>query len=84
LRFCQAFGCHVGAKSSILVTKLPEADASGNFKLIIGAMAYRVDSDNRGNVTGIAYYGADGSDNSIEADLVILAPFIYDNIRRVI
>src|SRR5277367_3875557 len=24
--FCQAFGCHVGAKSSILVTKLPEAD----------------------------------------------------------
>ena len=32
--FCQAFGCHVGAKSSILVTKLPEADAlTGNFKL---------------------------------------------------
>jgi len=29
--FCQAFGCHVGAKSSILVTKLPEADATGNF-----------------------------------------------------
>src|SRR5215467_7825680 len=28
--FCQAFGCHVGAKSSILVTKLPEADATGN------------------------------------------------------
>src|SRR5207244_2180183 len=22
--FCQAFGCHVGAKSSILITKLPE------------------------------------------------------------
>src|ERR1700676_5262042 len=28
--FCQSFGCHVGAKSSILVTKLPEADATGN------------------------------------------------------
>ncbi len=38
--FCQAFGCHVGAKSSILVTKLPEADATGNFKLITGAMCY--------------------------------------------
>ena len=36
--FCQAFGCHVGAKSSILVTKLPEADATGNFKLLTGAM----------------------------------------------
>jgi gluconate 2-dehydrogenase alpha chain len=37
--FCQAFGCHVGAKSSILVTKPPEADATGNFKLLTGATA---------------------------------------------
>jgi len=79
--FCQAFGCHVGAKSSILVTKLPEADASGNFKLISGAMCYRVNSDNSGKVTGVSYYGPDRSDNTIEADLVILTPFIYDNTR---
>src|SRR6516165_3887256 len=26
--FCQAFGCHVGAKSSILITKLPGGDVS--------------------------------------------------------
>ena len=79
--FCQAFGCHVGAKSSILVTKLPEADATGNFKLITGAMCYRVNSDNSGKVTGVSYYGPDRSDNTIEADLVIVAPFIYDNTR---
>jgi gluconate 2-dehydrogenase alpha chain len=79
--FCQAFGCHVGAKSSILVTKLPEADRTGNFRVITGAMCYRVNSDNSGRVTGVAYYGADGSDNTIEAELVILAPFIYDNVR---
>ena len=79
--FCQAFGCHVGAKSSILVTKLPEADRTGNFRVITGAMCYRVNSDNSGRVTGVAYYGPDGSDNTIEADLVILAPFIYDNVR---
>src|SRR3989475_5969674 len=36
--YCQAFGCFIGAKSSILVTKLPEAEASGNFKLVTGAM----------------------------------------------
>src|SRR5712691_958898 len=48
--FCQAFGCHIGAKSSILVTKLPEADATGNFKLVTGAMCYRVNSDNSGQV----------------------------------
>jgi gluconate 2-dehydrogenase alpha chain len=79
--FCQAFGCHVGAKSSILVTTLPEADATGNFKLLTGTMCYRVNSDNSGRVTGVSYYGPDGSNNTIEADLVILAPFIYDNTR---
>jgi gluconate 2-dehydrogenase alpha chain len=81
--FCQAFGCHVGAKSSILVTKLPEADRTGNFRVITGAMCYRVDSDNSGRVTGVAYYGPDGSENTVEADLVILAPFIYDNVAHI-
>ena len=79
--FCQSFGCYIGAKSSILVTKLPEADATGNFKLITGAMCHRVNSDNAGKVTGVSYYGPDRSDNTIEADIVIVAPFIYDNTR---
>ena len=79
--FCQAFGCHVGAKSSILVTKLPEADATGNFKLLTGATCYHVNTDNSGRATGVSYYGPDGSDNTIEAEIVILAPFIYDNTR---
>ena len=79
--FCQAFGCHMGAKSSILVTKLPEADATGNFQLLTGTMCYRVNSDNSGKVTGVSYYGPDGSENTIEADVVILGTFIYDNTR---
>src|SRR6202140_1104217 len=79
--FCQSFGCFIGAKSSILVTKLPEADATGNFKLVTGAMCYRVNSDSSGRATGVSYYGPDGSDNTIEAELVIVAPFIYDNTR---
>src|SRR5579872_1751525 len=79
--FCQSFGCHVGAKSSILVTKLPEADATGNFKLVTGTMCYRVNTDNSGRATGVSYYGPDGSDNTIEAEIVILTPFIYDNTR---
>jgi gluconate 2-dehydrogenase alpha chain len=79
--FCQSFGCFIGAKSSILVTKLPQADATGNFKLVTGAMCHRVNSDNSGRATGVSYYGPDGSDNTIEAELVIVAPFIYDNTR---
>ena len=44
-------------------------------------MCYRVNRDNSGRATGVAYYGPDGSDNTIEAELVILTPFIYDNTR---
>jgi gluconate 2-dehydrogenase alpha chain len=29
----------------------------------------------------VSYYGPDGSDNTIEAEIVILTPFIYDNTR---
>src|ERR1700733_9124480 len=79
--FCQAFGCHVGAKGSILVTKLPEADATGNLTLVTGAMVHRVNSDSSGRVTGVSYYGPDGSDNTIEAEIVVLGTFVYDNTR---
>ena len=79
--FCQAFGCHIGSKSSILVTKIPEADATGNFRLISGAMCCRVNSDDSGRATGVSYFGPDGAENTVEADLVILTPFIYDCVR---
>ena len=80
--FCQAFGCHVGAKSSILVTKLPEADATGNFKLITGAMCYRVNSDNSGRATGVSYYGPGRlRQHDRSRDSSSSTTFIYDNMR---
>jgi gluconate 2-dehydrogenase alpha chain len=80
--YCQGFGCHIGAKSSILVTTLPDADATGNFKLLTNAMVYRVNTDKSGRATGVSYYGPDGSaDNTVEAEIVIVAPFIYDAVR---
>src|SRR6266853_1981225 len=35
----------------------------------------------QGRATGVSYFGPDGSDNTIEAEIVILTPFIYDNTR---
>jgi len=78
--YCQAFGCYIGAKSSILVSKLPEADATGNLTLKTGAMCYRINTKGK-RATGVSYYGPDGSDNTIEADIVIVGTFIYDNTR---
>ncbi len=79
--FCQSFGCFIGAKSTVLLNKLPEAEATGNFKLMTNVMCHRVNTDNTGKATGVAYYGPDGSDNTIEADLVILTPFIYESTK---
>ena len=79
--FCQAYGCFVGAKGSINLTKIPEAEKSANFKMITGAMCNRVLTDSSGKATGVTYWGIDGSENTIEADIVILGAFIYDNIR---
>lgn len=79
--FCQGFGCHVGAKSSALVTSFPEALATGNFEARTGAMVYRINSDASGRVTGVSYYGPDESDQTIDAEIVILATFTYDNVR---
>src|ERR1041385_6983790 len=44
-------------------------------------MCYHVNSDSSGRVTGVSYYGPDGSTNTIEADIVVLGTFIYDNVR---
>ncbi|AMN39111.1 GMC family oxidoreductase [Rhodoplanes sp. Z2-YC6860] len=79
--FCQSFGCFIGAKSTVLLNKVPEAEATGNFKLITNVMCHRVNTDNTGKATGVAYYGPDGSNNTIEADLVILTPFIYESTK---
>ena len=79
--FCQAFGCHVGAKSSDPYYQAAGGRPHRQFQADYGWMCYRVNSDNSGRATGVAYFGPDGSDNTIEAEIVILAPFIYDNVR---
>jgi hypothetical protein len=81
--FCQGFGCHIGAKSSILVTKLPDADATGNFKLITGAMCYRVNSDNSGRVTGVSYYGPVIDKSKCEDGTFSREDFTFDKERDV-
>ena len=44
-------------------------------------MCYHVNSDSSGRVTGVSYYGSNGSTNTIEAEIVVLGTFIYDNVR---
>ena len=80
--FCNRGGCHVSAKNSTAVSTIPKAIATSRLQVVTRAIATTIAFDERsGRVTGVSYYGPDRSDSTIEADLVILSPFIYDNTR---
>ena len=58
--FCNGFGCEIGAKSSTLVTVIPEALKTGNCRLIPQAFAREITVDPRGNPDGVMFQ-RDGS-----------------------
>ncbi|MBF6611494.1 MAG: GMC family oxidoreductase, partial [Chloroflexi bacterium] len=52
--FC-LLGCKVGAKSSIMISHIPDAISKGA-EIRTGCMAYEIPVDERGRVTGVLYY----------------------------
>ncbi len=56
--FCEGFGCEMGAKSSALVTMIPEAEATGKCEIRPNSYVRKVEVDNRGRVTGVKYFDA--------------------------
>src|SRR5713101_2605947 len=53
--FCNGFGCEVGAKSSTLVTVIPEAIKTGRCRVIPNAFASRVTVNRRGIPDGVVF-----------------------------
>lgn len=70
--FCNGFGCEVSAKSSTLVTMIPEALASGNCELRTGCTVARVLTDNSGRVSDVVYWEEDGTEQAQRAKAVVL------------
>jgi choline dehydrogenase-like flavoprotein len=56
--FCMGFGCEVMAKSSVLYTMIPQAEATGRCEVRSGSYVFRVETDARGLVTGVHYFNA--------------------------
>ncbi len=52
---CNGFGCEVGAKSSTLVTVIPEALRTGNCRLVPRAFVREITVDSRGKPDGVVY-----------------------------
>jgi choline dehydrogenase-like flavoprotein len=71
--YCMAFGCEVGAKSSTLVTMIPQALASGRCEIRPESTVFRLETNAAGKIDEVMYYDADGNERAQKARAVILS-----------
>jgi len=71
--FCNGFGCEVGAKSSTLVSLIPQALSTGNCRVVPHAFVREISVDGRGTPNGVVYQ-TEGSSNwqKLSARIVVL------------
>lgn len=66
-------GCKWGAKWSTAYTDIPRGMDTGNLEVRSGAMALRIEHDDKGKVTGVIYVDKDGKQQLQKARLVSVA-----------
>ncbi|HEY4212740.1 MAG TPA: GMC family oxidoreductase [Steroidobacteraceae bacterium] len=71
--FCIGFGCEVMAKSSSLVTMIPEAEATGRCEIRPESYVFEVRTDKKGRATGVAYFDRNKHEHFQKAKAVVLA-----------
>jgi choline dehydrogenase-like flavoprotein len=71
--FCIGFGCEVMAKSTVLYTMLPEAEASGRCEVRPHSYVFNVALDKRGRCAGVHYYDQDKRERFQKAKAVVLS-----------
>ena len=81
--FCSRGGCHVDAKSSTAVSTIPKAIDTGRFSVVARARVSRIEVDNDGRVRGVTYF-KDGEEYFQPADAVLLASYVYENVRMLL
>jgi choline dehydrogenase-like flavoprotein len=55
-KYCVGFACPTDAKNGSHNTMIPRALATGHCQLVTGAIVNRIETDQRGNVTGVSYF----------------------------
>ena len=83
-KYCVGFACPTDAKNGSQNTMIPRALATGNCELQTGAIVERIDVDQRGNVTGVAYFrNSNGSvkHETAQAKVVIVSGGAIESAR---
>ncbi len=70
---CEFFGCEVSAKSSTLASVIPMAERTGRCEIRPESYVFRIETNNRGRVTGVAYFDAQRREQFQKARAVILS-----------
>jgi len=78
--FCERFGCHVGAKTSPIVTVIPHALESGRVEIRQYSNVFRINHQD-GVATSVSYYDANGMEQEQPADLIVLGAWTLENVR---
>ena len=78
--YCNRGGCHVNAKGSTAVTTIPKAQETGRLEVVTQATTTAINVDANGRVSGVTYL-KDGTEYFQPADVVLLAAYVYENVR---
>ena len=70
--FCESFGCEMRAKSSTLVSVIPEAEKTGRCEVRPDSYVRKIVTDARGRATGALYFDAHRREIFQRANAVVL------------
>ena len=70
--FCLGFGCEYGAKSSTLFTTIPEAVATGKCEIRAESYVRKIQTNDRGRVTGVNYFDRSKAEHFQPARAVVV------------
>ena len=78
--YCARGGCHINAKGSTAVTTIPKAQQTKRLEVVTQATVTTIEVDANGRVSGVNYI-RDGMEYFQPADVVLLASYVYENVR---
>ncbi len=71
--YCSSYGCSSGAKGSGRAALLNHAVSTGNCTIKPNAKVHKIETDDKGEITGVHYYDARGRKQQVSAKIYVVA-----------